>query len=142
MADGVQLDNGDFMSFTRDLEHVPADAGANVVTATEISARNIKDSWREAWSGSEHLPGAERSITYDMFGTASAAGRLAGAAYGGASSVSAEIGPSLDIGQGPVVGLVEEGTATVAPRGYGAHALAEEIAGYEAGLGKAVGDVL
>ena len=137
MPDGLSIDDSEILELAADLAKVPEGAGRGIVQAVEVSSRNIKDSWRDALKGSETVPLGPNAITYDLHGMAS--GSLA---LGGSSSVVGEIGPSLDSAQGPIVGILEEGSATETPRGFGAHALAEELVGFEAGLAKAVGDVL
>ncbi len=146
MPDGITCDNSEFMNYATDLDHVPDGAGLNIIKAVHVSSRNIKDGWREQLEGSETIPHGSRAISYDINGSAvadSALDLLAGATgLTGRSEIVSEIGPRLNSSQGPIVGIVETGTPTIAPRGYGAYQLEAEIPGFEAGLAKAVGDVL
>jgi len=131
VSDGVSADNSELDRLVADLGSVPKHAGRNVTKALEVGARNVKDGWREKISHSRGVPHGAASISYDIEGDASVAG----------STVSAEIGPELE-GQGPIVGLIEMGTVTLAPHGYGLAALKEEQPDFEKGLDKAIDDAL
>ena len=133
MADGVRVD-------TSELDHLVADFGkhmaatpVNVAKAVEVTARHVKDDWREPVTGSESLPGGASAITYEIKGAASA--------LLGASAISAEIGPELR-GQGPLVGMLEYGTPNTGPRGYGLEALRKNVDDFERGIARAVEDGL
>lgn len=96
--------------------------------AVEVGARNIKNEWRGRLSGARYLPGASRSISYDVDGSG--------------TEVNAEIGPELG-GQGSLVGGVEVGTLNgVSPRLYGLNALVNEQADFQRGLERAVDTAL
>lgn len=146
MPDGITCDNSEFMNYATALDHVPEGAGRNIVKAVHVSSRNIKDGWREQLEGAKNIPHGSRAISYDINGSAvadSAIDLLAGAtSLTGRSEIVSEIGPRLSSLQGSIVGLVEMGTPTIAPRGYGTYQLEAEIPGFEAGLAKAVGEVL
>lgn len=127
MADGLSIDFSDILKLAADLGDVPKTAGRNIRKAVEVTARHVKDDWREPLQGSALLPRGPYSISYDIKGT----GR----------SVEAEIGPELK-GQGALIGMLEYGTPSTGPTGYGAKALQQNQDDFEKGLLKAIGDVL
>jgi hypothetical protein len=121
----------DLNSLARDLGEVPKATAPFVRKAVEISARNIKDLIRDEYSGARALPGASRSISYDLQGST-------GARLGG---ISAEIGPELG-GQGSIVGLVDEGAPRTPGRKRIPKALNDEAPGFEQGIQRAIDDGL
>ena len=112
-----------------DLGTVPKGAGQFVSKAVEVSARHVKDSWRKRLTGARQLPAAAASIAYEIRG---------GNAIRG-SEITAEVAPRLG-GQGSLVGIVEFGSPTLAPRGYGRAALQENQEDFVQGLLTAVED--
>jgi hypothetical protein len=75
-------------------------------------ALNIKNDWRQRWSGIGHAPALPAAVTYDMtywFG-----------------SVGAEIGPDKGKPQGPLGNLIEFGSVNNAPIPGGLPALQAE----------------
>jgi hypothetical protein len=131
MSDGVSADFSGLDKLAADLGTVPKNAGKKVAKAVEVGARNVKDGWRSKIEGSRGVSHGAASISYDLEGEASLTG----------STVSAEIGPELK-GQGPIVGLIEMGTPTLSPRGYGLAALHEEQEDFEHGLDIAIDQAL
>lgn len=129
MPDGFQIDVSDLTKLAADLGKVPQDAGDNVRKAVEVSARNVKDTWKGKLSGARQLGGAQRAISYDLKG---------GRAIRG-SQIEAEIGADLG-GQGSLVGIVEYGSPTLSPRGYGLKALEDTSEDFQRGLEKAIED--
>jgi hypothetical protein len=129
MPDGFTVDFSDLTRLAADLGEVPQDAGENVRKAVTVSARNVKDAWRGKLQGARALPGAARSISYDIKG---------GRAIRG-SVIEAEIGAENG-GQGSLVGKTEFGSIKNSPRGYGAAALAETQEDFERGLSRALED--
>ncbi|WP_146243445.1 hypothetical protein [Curtobacterium sp. MCLR17_034] len=121
----------DLSSLARDLGEIPKATAPFVRKAVEISARNIKDLIRDEYSGARALPGASRSISYDLHG--STGSRLGG--------ISAEIGPELG-GQGSVVGLVDEGAPRTPGRKRIPKALQNEAPGFTQGIERAIDDGL
>lgn len=121
----------DLNALARDLGEIPKATAPFVRKAVEISARNIKDLIRDEYSGARALPGASRSISYDLKG--STGSRLGG--------ISAEIGPELG-GQGSVVGLVDEGAPRTPGRKRIPKALNDEAPGFEQGIQRAIDDGL
>jgi len=134
VSDEIQIDVSALDKLSADLGTVPDGSGKRIRQAVEVGARNVKDSWKTKISGSRGVSRGAASISYDIKGTAAASG----------SEVSAEIGPVLSGpgGQGPIVGQVEMGTPTLAPRGYGLAALKEEEADLEKGLDLAIDQAL
>jgi hypothetical protein len=129
MADGFSIDFSALDKLAADLGEVPKNAGENVRKATEVSARKVKDEWRGKLRGARYLPAASRAINYDLKG---------GNAIRG-SQIEAEIGADLG-GQGSLVGIVEYGSPTLAPRGYGLKALEDTAEDFQRGLEKAIED--
>lgn len=121
----------DLNSLARDLGEIPKATAPFVRKAVEVSARNIKDLIRDEYSGARQLPGASRSISYDLKGST-------GARLGG---ISAEIGPELG-GQGSIVGLVDEGAPRTPGRKRIPKALNDEAPGFEKGIELAIEDGL
>jgi len=132
MADGIEIDMSQIGVLASDVSAAPRVAGLNVRKALEVTARHIRDDWRDSLQGSRNLPHGSRSVFYDIRG-----GRGIRA-----DSIEAEIGPELDRSQGSIVGLVETGTPTLSPRGYGLQALEANIPDFERGLEIAIEDVL
>ena len=133
MSDGVSFDFSEINALTADLAKAPAVVLPKIRQALEVSARHIKDDWRDDWSGSSTVPAGAAAITYDILGAASA--------ILGKSAMSAEIGPELK-GQGAVVGMLEYGTPNTGPRGFGAAALKKNEPDFEKGIGLATEGVL
>ena len=133
MTDGISFDFGAINELVADLRAAPEKVLPKVRQALEVSARHVKDDWRDAWKGSGHVPGGAASISYDIMGMASA--------YVGRSLMWAEIGQYLR-GQGPVVGMLEYGTPNTGARGYGAEALHKTEGDFIKGIEKATEDML
>lgn len=121
----------DLFSLARDLGEIPKVTGPFVRKAIEVTARHIKDQIKEEYSDARALPGASRSISYDIQGST-------GARLGG---ISAEIGPELGK-QGSLVGLVDEGAPRTPGRKRIPKALADNTDDFESGLDKAIDDGL
>lgn len=94
-----------------DLGNVPANAGRNVRTAVEITARHIKDDWAKKLTGENGLPHAPRAIGYDVTSFAGF----------GNTVVKAEIGAERGKLQAPIVTVIEYGSPVnnTPPRGMG-----------------------
>lgn len=128
MADGISIDFSDLNKLAADLSDAPVKAVPFIRKAVEVTARKVKDDWREKLQGSSRVPRGPASISYDL-------------KLDTDGSIGAEIGPELK-GQGPVVGMLEYGTPSTAPTGFGHEALQKNEADFEKGLGVALGDVL
>jgi hypothetical protein len=134
MPDGVQFDFSDIQKLAADLGDVPKDAGKRIRQATEISARKVKDAWKEKLKGTEDVPHGAYTITYDLDAKPGQ----------DASTITAEIGSERGRAQAPIVTVIEFGAPgqNLAPRGYGAAALQETQADFVHGLEIAIGDPL
>lgn len=118
----------DFSKLVRDLGEVPTHAGATLDQAVQVSARNIKDSWRDKLEGANHIPHGSRTITYDLKRTRQSRG--------------ADIGAERGRLQARFVKIVETGAPTLGARGYGAGSLEEEAPGFDRGCQQAIDDAL
>lgn len=127
----IKFDFSEVTALAADLSNAAKIAPVKVRQAVEVTARHVKDDWREPLNGSESLPGGASTVTYE----------IKGAAGVGGSAISAEIGPELR-GQGPLVGMLEYGTPTTGPRGYGAEALRRNEDDFEKGIRMATEDLL
>ena len=127
-----EFDFSEITKLVADLEDAPDIAAEDIAKALHVTAGKVRDDWRESWEGSEHVPAGAASITYDLQGVASA--------LLGRSVMEAEIGPEIGRAAGPLVGMLEYGTPTTGPRGYGAEALRKNEADFIEGIQKAAGD--
>lgn len=123
MADAMEFDFTDILKLAADLGEVPDNAGKNIRKAIEVTARHVRDDWREPLQGSATVPIGPAAVTYDLAGGNAVRG----------SQISAEIGPELK-GQGAIVGMLEYGTPRNSPRGFGAAALQKNEADFINGL--------
>lgn len=123
----IKFDTSELSALAADLGDVPAKVRTNVRKAVEVTARNVKDSWKEPLSGSQSVPGGARSISYDI--------------TSGVEGVTAEIGPEIG-GPGALVGMLEYGTPTSGPTGYGHAALQQNEDDFQKGLEIAIGEIL
>lgn len=129
-----EIDNSELNKLAADLGKVPARSGRNLRKAIEVTARNVKDTWREKASGSTSFPDFPRAITYDVEGSGS---RATG------SNLQAEIGPDAELGYpGSWGAILEYGSVNSPPRGYGHAALQENEADFERGIDRAIDDAL
>lgn len=131
MADSFDFDFTEVTKLSGQLGGVPADSGRYLRKAIEVTARHIDDDWTAPLEGSATVPSGPKSITYDIKGGNAVRG----------SELSAEIGPVLT-GQGPIVGLLEYGTPTTGPRGFGAAALEKNQADFVKGVEIAIDQAL
>lgn len=121
------FDFSELSKLAADLGAVPEKVQGNAKKAVEVTARHVKDDWREPLAQSESIPRGAQTVSYDL--TVSSEG------------VSAEIGPVVG-GPGALVGMLEYGTPTTPPTGYGHHALQKNEADFIKGLEIAAGDIL
>lgn len=105
-----------------------ADALPNVKKAVTVTARNVKDSWRDKLKGSSTLPALPYAVTYDV--TADA------------GSVEGEVGFDKSRNQGPLGNISEFGSMNNPPRGFGLASLEENQADFVKGIEQAIGDTL
>ncbi|MCS3426747.1 hypothetical protein [Leucobacter aridicollis] len=128
----MSVDWREFSELARDLGEVPEKSGKNIRKAVEVSARKVKDHWRDEAKGMIHAPAFPFSVSYDLNGF-----------YGfGVSVLSAEIGPDKGSRQGALGNLIEFGSRNNAPQGIGQAALHANEADFEHGLALAVDDAL
>lgn len=118
----------DLLSLAKDLEDAPAAAIPRVRKAVEVTARSIRDDWRQG-SEATGLSGYTYSIDYDMLDEQ--------------SGVGAEIGPNLAKNQGSF-GFVEDAPGDVRsrPQHAGRDALEANQADFERGLAIAIWDTV
>lgn len=134
MTDSFAVDDSELQQFAADLGEVGANAGRYVRAAVEVSARHVKDGWREETEGILGARGFPSTIGYDVK-------TFQGF---GASVVQAEIGPDKERGQGALGNLIEYGGDTRggldSNRGVGEAELERVQDDFEKGLGKALED--
>jgi hypothetical protein len=121
------FDFSELSKLAADLGEVPAKVTANAKNAVEVTARHVKDDWRDQLKQSESIPRGAQSVSYDV-GV-------------GLEGITAEIGPEVG-GPGALVGMLEYGTPTTPPTGYGHGALQKNEADFIKGLEIAAGDIL
>lgn len=108
---GIDGPNG-IKDLAADLDRAAAMAPIETRKVIQKGALNVKNDWRERWTGFAHAPALPYSITYDT--------EVRGL------SVSAEIGPEHDKRQAPLANLFEYGSVKNAPIPGGAPALEAE----------------
>jgi hypothetical protein len=111
-----------------------------VTKAVEHSAAGVKKAWNGKLYRDGHADRTGRSITFDV-GVARQFSLFQTDAFSGPdeAAIVAEIGPKRGSGkQAGIVRLLENGSVHNAPHGYGAAALQENEADYEARIGFAI----
>lgn len=134
MADGFTIDAAEVDQLSAAFGAVPNHLGWFLPKAVEVSARHVKDGWRDETKGIAQGRAFPFSITYDM-----------SVFQGfGVSVVQAEIGPDKGRAQGPLGNLIEYGGDTkgglMSNRGAGAAEVHEAAADFERGLAQATAD--
>lgn len=146
MTDSVGFDSSELDALAADLRQARlrpnVHTGTKLRQAVEITARKVRDSWRDKLRGSEHVPAGPWAVTYDMGAGESLALNALTGTDGLANSIQAEIGPELDRPAGPLVGMLEHGTPTVTPRGFGHASLQENEDDFQRGIEKALEESL
>jgi len=117
---GIDFDFSEVDRLAADLLAAPLKAAPKILTALEVTARHVKDDWRESVSGAKFVGGGAAAISYDIDGAS-------------LTDMRAEIGPEL-VGQGPLVGMLEDGTPNTGPRQWGRSALAKNEADFVKGI--------
>lgn len=146
MAD---IDNSDLSKLVSDLGEASDAAWKNMQKAIEVTARNVKDTWRDNARGMAHAPAFPSSITYDVgvgydqsIGQAAASVISGGISSARSSTLRAEIGPDKDRPQGALGNLIEYGSVNNSPMGLGHGALQANEGDFERGIDRAVDDAL
>ena len=126
------FDFSELSKLAADLGEVGPKVGANVRKAIEVTAIHVKDDWREPLKQSEFIPRGASTIYYEI--TSDSEG------------IKAEIGPEAR-GKGShwvggLVGILEYGTPTTPPTGYGHAALQKNEEDFVKGISIAAGDIL
>lgn len=131
MTDGISSDFHELDNLAADLGEVAATSGPFIRKAVEVTARKVKDTWRDKLKGEPHLPHAPSAIGYDIK-----------AAPGEVSTITAEIGAERGKLQAPIVTVIEFGSPSnnLAPRGFGLAALQANQGDFEHGLDIALRD--
>jgi hypothetical protein len=127
MSDGISFDVSQILELAADLGAAPKKAGANIYKAFQVTSGHVKEDWQKPLEGSETIPRGSQSISYDI--------------ESDGKTISSDIGPTLK-GQGPLVGMLEYGTPSTSPRGFGAKALKKNEGDFQKGLEQAIEDVL
>lgn len=147
MSDQVQVDFTELDMMAAALGEVAETAGPFIRKAVEVTARNIKDHWRDQSKGLSHLPAFPHSISYDIgVGHRQSLGQMAESIGSGSitsaqsSTLVAEIGPDKDKPQGALGNLIEYGSVNNPPQGLGHAALQANEADFTEGLSKALRD--
>lgn len=128
----AEFDFSEFDRLAADLDKVARSAKSNVRKAVEVTARKVKDAWRDKLKGSETLPALPYAVTYD----------IKGAQVFGTDFIEAEIGFDKSRPQGALGNVSEFGTPTVGARGYGLASLEENQADFVEGLRIAADETL
>lgn len=124
----MDVDFSELDKLAADLREGPESVGRFARKAVEVTARKVKDSWRENAQGMSHAPAFPYSISYDIEGS-----------FG---QIDAEIGPDKGATQGALGNLIEFGSRNNAPQGLGHGALQANEQDFADGLQRAVDDSL
>lgn len=124
----MDVDFSELNKLAADLQKAPESVGPLARKAVEVTARKVKDSWRENAQGMAHAPAFPYSISYDIEGS-----------FG---QIDAEIGPDKGATQGALGNLIEFGSRNNAPQGLGHGALQDNEQDFVDGLQRAVDDSL
>lgn len=114
----------------QDMGEVSPIAARNLRSTMEVSARNVKDDWREFASGMAHAPAYPAAITYDVTSVQAF----------GVTVLQAEVGPDKDRPQGALGNVLEFGTANNPPQEHGRMALEVNQRDFEQGAARALAD--
>ncbi|MEO5920613.1 MAG: hypothetical protein ABIQ01_05660 [Pseudolysinimonas sp.] len=124
----IGFDFSSLNTLAADLGELAAEVIPNVEKAVEVTARHIKDDWRDEAKkrNPAHARAYPYSVDYDMENKDGA--------------ISAQIGPNLGKNQGSL-GILEEASGDVraAPQGNARRAVRNNLADFEKGLLKAAG---
>jgi len=129
----VDIDASELHKLSADLGEVPRRSSKNLRQATEVTARNVRDTARANAAGMAHAPAFPYSITYDITGSGDS---------GIGSNIEAEIGPDKERPQGALGNLIEYGSIKNPPQGIMHGALQANEADFERGIDIAIADAL
>lgn len=134
MVDGFTVDKSEVDALAADLGAVRQVAGRYIRAAVEVSARHVKDDWKDETQGISGARAFPFSIGYDV-----------NTFHGfGVSVVQAEIGPDKERAQGALGNLIEYGGETsgglMSNRGAGAAVTRGVADDFERGLSRALDD--
>lgn len=124
----ANFDFSEINKLAADLGSASRDTKANVRKAVEVTARKVKDSWRDKLKGSSTLPGLPSAVSYDVKSPSGA--------------VEAEIGFDKGRRQGALGNVSEYGTPSVGPRGFGLASLKENEEDFVTGIELAADETL
>lgn len=123
----ADFDFSEFDKLAADLGDA-ADAVPFVKKAMQVTARNVKDAWRDKLKGSQSLPALPYAVSYDVEVTA--------------GGVEGEVGFDKSKNQGPLGNISEFGSINNAPRGFGLASLEENQGDFVKGIETAIDDAL
>lgn len=130
----IIVDASEVDRLAADLKAVPDGAGRFVRAAVEVSARHVKDGWKDETQGIKGAPRFPFAVTYDIQSFQGF----------GASVVQAEIGPDKERPQGALGNLIEFGGDTQggldSNRGVGAGEVREVADDFARGVSRALAD--
>jgi hypothetical protein len=126
VPDRIDIDFSDLSLLIADIGEAPVKSGKKIRQAVEVTARKVKDAWKDKLEGTEDLPHGAATITYDLKFFSGF----------GSDVIEAEIGAERYRKQAPIVTVLEFGAPgnNLSPRGYGAAALQENEADFLYGL--------
>lgn len=124
----MDFDFSELDSLAADIGEAPRKAQKNIRQAMEVTARNVKNSWKSKVTGARFLRDLSPTVSYDI--------------TSGSDGVEAEVGFDRGRGQGKLGAVSEFGTPSSAPRLYGLAALEENQEDFMTGLGIAIEDAL
>lgn len=116
----MDVDVSELRAWEATLEHAAEAAPEAAEKVVNRGCLNIKNDWRDRWSGLAHAPDLPDAISYDV--------DRAG------SVITGEVGPDKNRRQGALGNLVEFGSVNNAPTPGGAPALEAETPRFERAL--------
>lgn len=128
----MDVDFSELDRLAADLGEVAHGSAKPLEKAVAVTARKVRNTWRDQAKGMPHAPAFPFSISYDIkkFGGF------------GADVISAEIGPDKGRAQGALGNLIEFGSRNNPPQGLGHGALQANEEDFVNGLEKARDDML
>lgn len=124
----MDFDFSELDKLAADIGEAPRKAQKSIRKAVEVTARNVKNSWRGKVSGAKGLGGLSSAVSYDIKTSS--------------EGVDAEVGYDRGKKQGKLGAVSEFGTPRTAPRQYGLSSLEENQEDFINGLGTAIEDAL